>query len=151
MELVSRDGGVRASGCAGASLARAPSRRRRLGCGAGRPTPSVWGYVDDEGVAHFAAEKVDERYELFFRGGESFDTSEGVPGKTPRAGAVPTASHLAAARLLRGLARLQAASSTTLREASRRHGIDYELLQALIATESGFDAARGVAQGRGRA
>ena len=27
-----------------------------------------------------------------------------------------------------------------LREASNRHGIDYELLQALIATESGFDA-----------
>ena len=28
-----------------------------------------------------------------------------------------------------------------IREASSRHGIDYELLQALIATESGFDAA----------
>ena len=28
-----------------------------------------------------------------------------------------------------------------MREASRAQGIDYELLQALIATESGFDAA----------
>ena len=28
-------------------------------------------------MAHFAAEKVDERYELFFRGGESFDTANG--------------------------------------------------------------------------
>ena len=50
----------------------------------------VWGFVDDKGVAHFAAERVDERYELFFRGGESFDTEQGGP--TPRAVAVPTRS-----------------------------------------------------------
>jgi hypothetical protein len=42
----------------------------------------VWGYVDAKGVAHFASAKIDERYELFFRGGESFDTSAGVG--TPR-------------------------------------------------------------------
>ncbi|MBC7467714.1 MAG: DUF4124 domain-containing protein, partial [Ramlibacter sp.] len=30
----------------------------------------IYGYVDDKGVAHFAAEKVDERYQLFFRGGQ---------------------------------------------------------------------------------
>lgn len=28
----------------------------------------VWAYVDARGIAHFAAEKLDERYELFFRG-----------------------------------------------------------------------------------
>ena len=28
----------------------------------------VYGYVDDKGVAHFSAERVDERYELFLRG-----------------------------------------------------------------------------------
>ncbi len=48
----------------------------------------VWGYVDERGVAHFAAEKVDERYELFYRGGESFDTTKGL--RTPRAVTVPT-------------------------------------------------------------
>ena len=48
----------------------------------------VWGYVDEKGVAHFAAEKLDERYELFFRGGESFDTAAGLG--TPRPVAVPT-------------------------------------------------------------
>ena len=95
----------------------------------------VWGYVDDQGVAHFAAEKQDERYELFFRGGESFDTSGGV---TPRAVAVPTRSAtklLAFFDISPGYKRVK----HHLREAAREQDIDFELLQALIATESGFD------------
>ena len=96
----------------------------------------VWGYVDEKGVAHFAAEKVDERYELFFRGGESFDTSAGIA--TPREVAVPSRS---ATKLL---AYFDISPSFRqvkhhLREASREHGVEFELLQALIATESGFD------------
>ncbi len=96
----------------------------------------VWGYVDAKGVAHFATEKVDERYELFFRGGESFDTARGI--STPRAVAVPTAQP-------KLIAFFQVSPSFKqvkhhLREASQQHGVDYELLQALIATESGFDA-----------
>jgi len=96
----------------------------------------VWGYVDDKGVAHFAAEKVDERYELFFRGGESFDTTDGV--QTPRAVAVPTRS---SSKLLAyfDISPSYKQVKHHLREASREQGIDMELLQALIATESGFD------------
>src|SRR4051812_35792028 len=57
----------------------------------------VWGYVDAKGVAHFAATKLDENYELFFRGGESFDTAAGLGkahanGALRRAVAVPTAA-----------------------------------------------------------
>lgn len=101
----------------------------------------VWGFVDAKGVAHFASEKLDDRYELFFRGGESFDTAEGLPDSpgTPRAVAVPTRS---VSRLLAFFEVSPAYKQVKhhLREASRTHGIDYELLQALIATESGFDA-----------
>jgi soluble lytic murein transglycosylase-like protein len=112
-----------------------------LAATAGLARADVWGWVDDHGVAHFASEKVDERYQLFWRGGESFDTSDGVPGRagTPRPVAVPTS----AARLIAyfevspGYKRVQ----HHLREASRSQRIDLELLQALIATESGFDAA----------
>jgi soluble lytic murein transglycosylase-like protein len=95
----------------------------------------IYGYVDAKGVAHFAAEKIDERYELFFRGGESFDTARGVA--TPRPVAVPTAP----ARLLAFFEIAPGYKQVRhhLREASILHGIDYELLQALIATESGFD------------
>jgi hypothetical protein len=95
----------------------------------------VWGYVDEKGVAHFAAEKQDERYELFFRGGESFDTGGGV---TPRAVAVPTRS---ATKLLAffDISPSYKQVKHHLREAAREQGVDFELLQALIATESGFD------------
>ena len=48
----------------------------------------IYGYVDEKGVAHFAAEKIDERYQLFFRGGQSFDTSRGLaPSASGRAAA----------------------------------------------------------------
>jgi soluble lytic murein transglycosylase-like protein len=97
----------------------------------------VWGYVDDKGVAHFAAEKVDERYELYFRGGESFDTSNGIG--TPRAVAVPSAD---ASKLIAFFEIAPAYKQVQhyLRAASKANDIDYELLKALIATESGFDA-----------
>lgn len=104
--------------------------------GLGPAHADLWGYVDDKGVAHFAAEKIDERYELFFRGGESFDTAQGL--KTPRDVAVPTRS---SARLIAffDISPSYKQVKHHLREASREHGIDIELLQALIATESGFD------------
>jgi soluble lytic murein transglycosylase-like protein len=96
----------------------------------------VWGYVDAGGVAHFASERLDERYELFFRGGESFDTEQG----TPRSVAVPTRS---SSKLLAyfDISPSYKQVKHHLREASREHGVDFELLQALIATESGFDPA----------
>ena len=104
--------------------------------GAAAARAEVWGYVDDKGVAHFAAEKVDERYELFFRGGEGFDTANGV--QTPRPVAVPTAP----AKLIAFFDVSPSFKQVKhhLRAASLEQGIDIELLQALIATESGFDA-----------
>jgi hypothetical protein len=96
----------------------------------------VWGYVDSGGNAHFAAQKLDERYELFFRGDEEGGVKRG-PG-TPRAVAVPTGASklIAFFEVAPGYMRVK----HHLREASRTQGIDYELLKALIATESGFDA-----------
>jgi len=102
----------------------------------------VWGYVDSKGVAHFSTEKIDERYELFFRGDESFDTSRSGTSpsgnvQTARAVAVPTAS----AKLIAFFDVSPSFKQVKhhLREASKDQGVDYELLKALIATESGFD------------
>lgn len=96
----------------------------------------IWGYVDERGVTHFAAERVDARYELFFRGNEPGAAVSAAPGG--RAGTVPTASPrlLAYFEISPGYKSVQ----HLLREASSRHDIDYELIQAVIATESGFDA-----------
>jgi hypothetical protein len=107
----------------------------------------VWGYVDAKGVAHFASEKLDERYELFFKGNTGFDTKDGVnPGgtkpvaepETPRSVNVPS-----------GKSKLLAFFEVSpnfkavrhhMRESAQAYNIDFELLQALIATESGFDS-----------
>jgi soluble lytic murein transglycosylase-like protein len=96
----------------------------------------VWGYVDENGVAHFAAEKIDERYELFFRGGESFDTSSGIA--TPRPVHVPSS---AASKLIAffEISPNYKLVQHHLRAASKANDVDFELLKALIATESGFD------------
>jgi soluble lytic murein transglycosylase-like protein len=104
----------------------------------------VWGYVDAQGIAHFSAARLDERYELFFRGGDGFNAgSVGNSGKAVGNG--PSLATGAAAAPARLLAYFEVspnfkAVKHLLREASARHGMDYELLQALIATESGFDA-----------
>ncbi len=102
----------------------------------------IYGYIDSKGVAHFAAEKVDERYQIFFRGGQSFDTAQGLSplSRSGRKfdGKVPPASQSLLA-LFEASPSYKVAKSA-LRDASNKHSIDYELLQALIATESGFDA-----------
>ncbi|MEO8388823.1 MAG: lytic transglycosylase domain-containing protein [Polaromonas sp.] len=104
----------------------------------------IWGYVDKDGIAHFSAARLDDRYELFFRGAESFsaDGNTGRSGKAVGSGA-SRATGVAAAppKLLAyfDVSPNYKAVKHLLREASVKHGIDYELLQALIATESGFN------------
>lgn len=105
----------------------------------------VWGYVDAKGVAHFSAEKLDDRYELFFKGGESFST-EKSDRLTPihgKAGSyqIPFGGEHAPAKLLAyfDVSPNYKAVKYLLKDISQTHGIDYELLQAMIATESGFD------------
>ena len=105
----------------------------------------VWGYIDAKGVAHFSTEKLDERYELFFKSGESFSTEKSLLkpiGKNTSAGyAIPAGSAHAPTKLLAyfDVSPNYKAVKHLLKDASQTHGIDYELLQALIATESGFD------------
>ena len=43
-----------------------------------RASAEIWAFVDEQGVAHFAAERVDPRYEIFARDGQSFDTGGGL-------------------------------------------------------------------------
>ncbi|MEJ8849699.1 lytic transglycosylase domain-containing protein [Variovorax rhizosphaerae] len=99
----------------------------------------IYGYMDEKGMAHFASEKLDARYQLFFKGGQSFDTTEGIgtPGRRG-SGKVPAVSQSLVAMFEKSPN--YKVAKTALQDASKRHAIDYELLQALVATESGFDA-----------
>ena len=108
----------------------------------------VWGYVDAKGVAHFSTEKLDERYELFFKNGESFSTEKNDLQSFKSTDKNSSSSYVLPAGSIQAPTRLLAffdvspsykAVKHLLKDASHTHGIDYELLQALIATESGFD------------
>jgi soluble lytic murein transglycosylase-like protein len=102
----------------------------------------VWGYVDEEGITHFSPERVDERYALFYRAP--------ITGLQANAGAIEVAAVAAAPEpsvLSPKLAGFFESSpryrlvQPLLKEAALAQRIDYELLQALIATESAFNAS----------
>jgi len=101
----------------------------------------VWGYIDARGMAHLSTEKLDERYELFFKGGESFSTEKLSP-PVPVPSQVPADSAYAPTKLLVffDTSSNYKAVKHLLKDASLATAIDYELLQAVIATESGFDS-----------
>jgi hypothetical protein len=40
----------------------------------------VWGYIDADGTAHVATEKIDERYQLFFKGKSNADLAAQAAG-----------------------------------------------------------------------
>ncbi|MEW6704261.1 MAG: lytic transglycosylase domain-containing protein [Pseudomonadota bacterium] len=96
-----------------------------LACGSAQA--ALWGYVDGRGVAHVATEQVDSRYSLVL--GDA--AAPRVFGKTDSAGGLLT--WLEIAPEVKAVQHL-------LREASQKHGVDVELLKALIAVESGFNA-----------
>lgn len=93
----------------------------------------VWAYVDAKGMAHFAAERLDDRYELYAQGDTVVDTSLAPPIE-------PTPPALSKILVFFDIFPAYKAVKHHLREAAAAHEIDYELLQAIIATESGFDA-----------
>lgn len=108
----------------------------------------VWGYVDERGVGHFAAEKLDERYELFFLGepplpAAGLAAESGWETPALRGTAPPdTGAVVAHPKVLAffDVSPAYKAVKHHIREASRVHGLAPELLQAVIAAESGFDA-----------
>lgn len=111
----------------------------------------VWTFVDSQGTSHFATARVDDSYELFLRGSDSFSVGNnfargaldliGEPAVADEVRRAAVAQTPASLRLMTyfDISPNYKAVKHLLREASTTHGIDYELLQALIATESGFD------------
>jgi soluble lytic murein transglycosylase-like protein len=89
----------------------------------------LWGYVDGAGVAHVASRQVDSRYSPLM--GAATSASSRVPGKRDGTSALVTWLEIAPqVKVLQPV----------LREAAATHGVDIELLKAVIAVESGFDA-----------
>jgi hypothetical protein len=96
---------------------------------AGPARAELWGFVDGDGVAHIAARPLDGRYSLVL--GRPDEAQGRVPGKQD--GSQGLLTWLEFAPEVKSVQPL-------LREAAARHGVDMELLKAIIVVESGFKA-----------
>ena len=120
----------------------------------------LWGFVDQEGVPHFASTQLDDRYELYSKTPTKAGVSSGpgmtatLPGVSDRVGelsgpgsstaglqAKPSAKSLTLPKHLAMLDKLPGykANSKHLKAAAKAHGVDYALLKAVSAAESGFN------------
>ena len=93
----------------------------------------LWGYVDDGGATHFATHRVDERYQLFFRGPTSLDA--------PDADAPDAQAALERTALYRRVAdhpNVRRFASLIERNA-KAQALDPALVKAVIAVESAFE------------
>ena len=86
----------------------------------------LWGYVDGAGVAHLASRPLNSNYGLVLGAAES---DRRVPGKLDGSQGLLTWLEFAPE---------VKAVQPFLREAAARHGVDMELLKAVIAVESGY-------------
>jgi soluble lytic murein transglycosylase-like protein len=97
-----------------------------LCCWAGAAQAQLWGFVDATGVAHFSPRQVDSRYTPLLGVAAA---SRKVPGKTDDGTAMLTWLEISPA---------VKSVQPWLREAADQHGVDAELLKAVIAVESGY-------------
>jgi len=94
----------------------------------------VWAYIDDAGVAHFAPDKRDGRYQLFFKGGSSLDP---VPVPAAPAPSAVLQNHKLFLRVAQhpNLERYKGLIDAS----ARTQGLDPSLVKAMIAVESAFE------------
>ncbi|MES2535221.1 MAG: lytic transglycosylase domain-containing protein [Pseudomonadota bacterium] len=93
----------------------------------------IYGYIDAQGAAHFSVEKLDERYQLFMRGDQSFDSSR-AEAPAPAGPEVKPALW----QYLSQHPNLKKYEGFLL-QAARDFSIDPALLKAVMAAESGFN------------
>ncbi|NBX20628.1 MAG: lytic transglycosylase domain-containing protein [Betaproteobacteria bacterium] len=98
----------------------------------------VWVYVDPQGKTYLSTEQVDERYTLFFRASIR-SLQPGAEAAAPQV-VVTDAPELSPklAAFFDNSPRYRKAQPL-LQEAARKYRLDYELLKALVTTESGFE------------
>jgi len=103
-----------------------------LACATQLAWADIYGYIDADGNAHFAPEKLDERYQLFMRGDGPFDSSV-LTAPAPQA---PPASTLQ--RYLSQHPNLKR-FEPLLAQAAQEFAVELPLLKAVMAAESGFN------------
>ena len=105
----------------------------------------IWGFIDDKGVGHFASNKIDDRYELFSKETTPEPAPAPVQNLSEPIVEAPRPPMQPVAQLSPKLAAFFESSlvlkniKPIMQSAAQLHNLDVELLQALIAAESGFN------------
>lgn len=102
-----------------------------LGLASSSAFADIYGYIDAQGMAHFATEKLDEKYELFLRGEQSFDSST-------LSASGPVTIKPALVRYLSEHPNLKK-FEPMMKQAGKEFSIDPSLIKAVMAAESGFN------------
>lgn len=138
-----------------------------LACAASAQTVQVWEYIDEHGNAYYASTQKNSKYRLYYSDGAEVQsvaqriTSAALhPANAAAENAAETAQQrgrAAAAGVLKprmqprvkathkGILYVQKSAKyadlrKSMRQAADKYGVDYELIQAVVAAESGFDA-----------
>jgi soluble lytic murein transglycosylase-like protein len=91
----------------------------------------IYGYIDGRGDAHFAAEKLDDRYQLFMKGNAEMDASRIMPPTAAEKDS-PLFRYLSQHPNLKKYEKF-------LNQAATDYQLDPALLKAVMAAESGFN------------
>ena len=96
----------------------------------------LWGFIDADGVAHFADAKLDARYKLFMKDGGSFDSSNLHRGGLPAGKLDPEREKLY--RYALNHPNLTSVEPIIEKVAAAQN-VDPALVKAVMAVESGFN------------
>jgi soluble lytic murein transglycosylase-like protein len=100
----------------------------------------LWGYIDADGKAHFATQRLDERYQLFYRGPTNLDAPSPVP--LVPAPALPPLDGTAAIIFQRVANHPNVQRFAALIDSeAKRQGLDPALVRAVVAVESAYEPA----------
>ncbi|WP_120966714.1 lytic transglycosylase domain-containing protein [Comamonas sp. lk] len=105
--------------------------------GASLAHADLWAYVDEFGITHFASAALDERYQPYFKGWV-YDSSGQTMKPGFDLGAVDPQESTRTPSFFDGLPRYKSVRPH-LQKAAEKTGVDYDLIKAVIAVESGFN------------
>ena len=94
----------------------------------------LWGFVDEAGRAHFASTRLDDRYQLFFRGKTSLDAERETSKRESTAAFEQTPLY----RRVVGHPNVRRFAAM-IEQSARARTLDPALVKAVIAVESAFE------------
>jgi hypothetical protein len=106
---------------------------------------AVWGYIDEQGRPHVATSKIDDRYQLFFRG----PTSGEIDAARERRMREAEIAALAQTPIFQRLTAHPNAQrfDTLIARYAKANALDSALVKAMVAAESGYEPTAVSAKG----